>query len=130
MALPRSLASIIPMLPSGIGEAEIYLPLFDYCWPKGSTPQQQGKAEMRIAKSAEVLAQDLVNAAVYSLQVLVCVTGRSEAVTSGRQWWSPAHWRKPSSSLFAAPGMRSPWDSPSPLAARMGRPQTIACERC
>jgi hypothetical protein len=53
---------------SEIGEAEIYMPLFDYFDSPGAT--QQGKNEKRLAQSAEVLAQDLVNAAVYSHQIL------------------------------------------------------------
>jgi hypothetical protein len=54
------------MEPSGIGESEIYLPLFDYfdSWETfGKEP---------LSQPARVFAQDLVNAAVYSSQILGC----------------------------------------------------------
>jgi hypothetical protein len=68
MSLPRSLMSIVPMLPSGIGESEIHLPLFDYFDSKMRSSQPP-KKQMDLAGSAEVLANDLVNAAVYSYLV-------------------------------------------------------------
>jgi hypothetical protein len=70
MSLPRALGSIIPMLPEGIGEAEIYLPLFDYFDSWETFAGQPGTKEGRLSQPAMVLAQDLVNAAVYSHQVL------------------------------------------------------------
>jgi hypothetical protein len=65
MSLPRSLMSIVPMLPSGIGESEIHLPIFDYFDSKMRSSQPP-KKQMDLPSSAEVLANDLVNAAVYS----------------------------------------------------------------
>jgi hypothetical protein len=54
------------MLPEGIGESEIYLPLFDYFDSWETFPGQVGTKEGRLPHAALVLAEDLVNAAVYS----------------------------------------------------------------
>jgi hypothetical protein len=82
MSLPRSLASIVPMLPSGIGESEIHLPLFDYFDSWEGSPTPQGEKEVSLAESAVVLAHDLVNAAVYSHLVQNC---RDRAKEGGLQ---------------------------------------------
>jgi hypothetical protein len=58
------------MLPSGLGEAEMYLPVFDYFDSSKDLRSRQGKRESPLARSAEALAQDLVNAAVYRHQIL------------------------------------------------------------